>query len=412
MLSSFRAAGGPASSFAFALASTPDHHMPTTSNPPDLFAAYQSATDASLLTPANPAEIAAILRIANQHGIPIHPSGGPLHPTGVTLSTQRLNTVREHTWQDLVCTVDAGCTWAAMQTVLAQHGQFVALDPLSPTSSTVGAIVATNDSGALRHRYGSLRDLIIGMTIVLADGTIARSGGKVVKNVAGYDLHKLMTGARSTLGVIADVTFRLHATPKHTCTLTAAADRAEPLGNLLLAIINSHLSTEALQLRSTPEAFHLDIQLAALPSVIQEQIVSLNKLAAPEGLHFSGAPADLWLTREKLSAHSSDFLLKATMLPTQIPAAARLVQAMQGSSVTQAVGVMTAAVPADAAAALVQLRFTLESQGGSLTLQQQPSGSTIDPWGKLPDTLPLMRAIKQRFDPNGILNPNQFLGGI
>ena len=386
--------------------------MPTTPNPPDLFSAYQSATNPSLLTPANPSEIAAILRIASQHGISIHPSGGTPHPTNITLSTQRLNTVREHTWQDLVCTVDAGCTWTAMQSVLAQHGQFVALDPLSPASSTVGGIVANNDSGSLRHRYGSLRDLIIGMTIVLADGTIARSGGKVVKNVAGYDLHKLMTGARGTLGVIAEVTFRLHAIPKHTCTLTASSDRAEPLGNLLLAIINSHLSTEALQLRSTPEAFHLDIQLAALPSVIQEQIIALNKLAALEGLQFTEAPTDLWLTREQLSAPSPGFLLKATMLPTQIPAAAHAIRAMQGSSVTQAAGVMTASVPATATAALLQLRSTLESQGGSLTLQQQPSGSAIEPWGKLPDTLPLMRAIKHRFDPNGILNPNQFLGGI
>ena len=101
----------------------------------------------------------------------------------------------------MTCTVEAGCTWAAMQAALARHGQMVALDPLWPEKATVGGVVATNDSGCFRLKYGGLRDLIIGMTIVLADGTIAKTGGKVVKNVAGYDLHKLMTGAFGTLGV-------------------------------------------------------------------------------------------------------------------------------------------------------------------------------------------------------------------
>ena len=138
--------------------------------------------------------------------------GYPVAPA-LVLEMQRLNVLREHTWQDMTCTVEAGCTWAALQSGLAEHGQYVALDPLWPEQATVGGIVATNDSGALRLKYGGLRDLIIGMTIVLADGTIARTGGKVVKNVAGYDLHKLMIGAFGTLGVITSVNFRLHPLP-------------------------------------------------------------------------------------------------------------------------------------------------------------------------------------------------------
>ena len=106
-----------------------------------------------------------------------------------------MNALRDHAWQDMTCTVEAGCPWAAMQVGTRRHGQMVALDPLWPDRATVGGIVACNDSGALRLKFGGLRDLIIGMTIVLADGTIAKSGGKVVKNVAGYDLHKLMTGS-------------------------------------------------------------------------------------------------------------------------------------------------------------------------------------------------------------------------
>ena len=108
----------------------------------------------------------------------------------------------EHAWADLTVTVEAGCTIAELQRTLAQHGQRLAMDPLWPERATIGGILATNDSGALRLGYGSLRDLIIGITLALADGTVASSGGKVVKNVAGYDLPKLATGSLGTLGVI------------------------------------------------------------------------------------------------------------------------------------------------------------------------------------------------------------------
>src|SRR5581483_2200314 len=128
----------------------------------------------------------------------------------ILLSLERMHRLREHTWEDMTCSVEAGCTWAAMQAELRRHGQMVALDPLCPERATIGGIIATNDSGGLRLKYGGLRDLIIGMTVVLADGTVAKTGGKVVKNVAGYDLHKLMTGSFGTLSVIAEVNFRLH----------------------------------------------------------------------------------------------------------------------------------------------------------------------------------------------------------
>src|SRR6201999_1394576 len=165
---------------------------------------------------------------------------------------------REHTWQDMTCSVEAGCTWASLQSALAQHGQFVALDPLWPERATVGGIVATNDSGSLRLKYGPLRDLIIGMTVVLADGTIAKTGGKVVKNVAGYDLHKLMTGAFGTLGVIAEVTFRVHALPTNVEYFSLVSLKPEPLANLLLQLIASQFSLHTLQLRIDADSFQLD----------------------------------------------------------------------------------------------------------------------------------------------------------
>jgi len=132
--------------------------------------------------PADAAQIAPILRFANANGLCGYGSGsgtklgwGNPVAADIQLSMGRMNTLREHAWQDMTCTVEAGSTWAAMQAELARHGQMVALDPLWPERATVGGIVAVNDSGALRLKYGGLRDLIIGMTLVLADGTIART---------------------------------------------------------------------------------------------------------------------------------------------------------------------------------------------------------------------------------------------
>jgi glycolate oxidase FAD binding subunit len=372
-----------------------------------------------LVAPANTEQIAAILRCANKNNITIAPYGGgtkqswgnPIQPA-LMLHTSRLNTVREHTWQDMTCTVEAGCTWSSMQSVLAKHTQFVALDPLWPDRATIGGIAATNDSGSLRLRYGSLRDLIIGMTVVLADGTIARSGGKVVKNVAGYDLHKLMTGAFGTLGIITEITFRLHSIPKHVQTFAISSPDAEPLGQLLLKILDSHLSTQSLQLRSTATSFNLDVRLATLPEVIHTQASSLSALA--QSLHLSVADGDpnVWIARQQLFDQTASFVIKATMLPSDIPRVAATIRDLGGTSITQATGIMTASIPASASSQLTSLREQLEAIHGSLTILHSPADTTPIASSSPTDTLPLMRELKHRFDPTRILNPGRFLGGI
>jgi glycolate oxidase FAD binding subunit len=371
------------------------------------------------IAPANTEQIAAVLRYANRNSIAVAPWGGgtkqswgnPIHPS-LILHTHRLDTVREHTWQDMTCIVQAGCVWSSMQSSLAKHGQFVALDPLWPNRATIGGIAATNDSGNLRLRYGSLRDLIIGMTIVLADGTIARSGGKVVKNVAGYDLHKLMTGAFGTLGVITEITFRLHSIPRHVQSFTISSRDVEPLGQLLMNILDSHLSTQSLQLRSSLSGFNLDVRLATLPEVIRDQASSLSKLAQSVQLEVSDAESDVWNARQEYFDQAEYFVVKATMLPSDISPIAATIRILGGNSITQATGIMTASIPAAASGQLEHLRKNLEAIGGSLTVLQHPAhavpvASTIPS-----DTLPLMRELKQRFDPNRILNPGRFVGGI
>src|SRR5271156_2142576 len=235
------------------------------------------------VAPADNGEVAAVLRFAQENHLAVVPYGGgtkqgwgnPVEPA-LLLEMHRLNMLREHTWQDMTCTVEAGLPWTGLQSGLAQHGQFVALDPLWPDRATVGGIVATNDSGVLRLRYGGLRDLIIGMTIVLADGTVAKTGGKVVKNVAGYDLHKLMIGAFGTLGVITSVNFRLHSIPQCTQSFTVSAATAEPLGKLMLALLHGQLCTLAIQLRDDTAGFALDVQLASLAEVLRTQADALG----------------------------------------------------------------------------------------------------------------------------------------
>ena len=371
------------------------------------------------VAPASTEEIAAVLRYASRNGITVGPYGGgtkqswgnPIHPS-LILHTHRLDTVREHTWQDMTCTVQAGCTWSSLQQSLAKHSQFVALDPLRPDRATIGGIAATNDSGSLRLKYGSLRDLIIGMTIVLADGTIARSGGKVVKNVAGYDLHKLMTGAFGTLGVITEITFRLHSIPRHAQSFTIASADVEPLGQLLMKILDSHLSTQSLQLRSSLSGFALDVRLATLPEVIRDQASSLSKLALSVQLEASDADSNVWNARQEHFDQAECFVVKATMLPSDISPIAATIRTLGGTSVTQATGIMTASIPAAASSQLEHLRVKLEATGGSLTVLHHPAHA-IPVASTVPsDTLPLMRELKHRFDPNRILNPGRFVGGI
>jgi len=159
-----------------------------------------------IVEPQSGEEAAEILRCANEDGAAVIPRGGgtksdwgnPPARTDVMLSTARLNRVIEHAWADLTVTVEAGCTIAELQRTLARHGQRLAVDPLWPEKATVGGVLSANDSGVLRLRYGGLRDLVIGVKLALTDGTVAQSGGKVVKNVAGYDLSKLVTGAFGT----------------------------------------------------------------------------------------------------------------------------------------------------------------------------------------------------------------------
>ena len=354
---------------------------------------------ATVVEPADENETAAILRSANETGQAVIPAGGgtkldwgnPPRKADILLSMRRMNRVIEHAWADLTVTVEAGCTIAALQRTLAEHGQRLAVDPLWPERATVGGILATNDSGALRLAFGALRDLIIGVTLALADGTIAMSGGKVVKNVAGYDLPKLVTGSLGTLGVITRAVFRLHPLPRNARTLTIAAKDAQDMQRVILAILDARLAVTAVQARPGNE---VDILLEGTTDGIAAQEAVIEEM----GTVREGSPA-VWKAREGLWGEAP--IVKFTMLPSGIAAAAEPFSRF----VIQATGIGYAQFRGD----LRGLREATERAGGSLVVLGK---SDVDAWGNTGDTLPLMRAVKAQFDPKNTLNPGRYAGGI
>jgi glycolate oxidase FAD binding subunit len=381
--------------------------------------------DLRVVEPATEQEVSETLRCADREGVAVIPRGGgtkldwgnpprlasfaPAARGGLILSTAALDRIVEHAWADLTVTVETGCRFADLRRTLATHGQRLALDPLWPETATIGGILSTNDSGVWRLAYGGLRDLILGITLVLADGTLARSGGKVVKNVAGYDLPKLATGAFGTLGVITQATFRLHPLPRNIRTLTLAPADLDQAQALLLRIQDTSLAHTALQLRAEAGKLpELDILLEGTPAGIAAQSERIAALAGAAPIAESSDT--VWRARQQIA--DRDAVAKCSALPTLIGDVLRAIERISGGSwqaVFQATGLGWIFIDAR----LESLRAEIESRGGTLVvLRQPPGGAPIDAWGDPGDTLPLMRAIKQQFDPKGTLNPGRFVGGI
>jgi len=385
-----------------------------------------------VLQPANEQEIAKVLKLANAAGLAVIPRGGGTKlgwsdlPTraDLILSTARMNRVLEHPWADLTVSVEAVCTIAKLQETVAKHGQRLALDPLWPERATVGGVLSTNDSGAVRLRFGSLRDLVIGVTVALADGTLASSGGKVVKNVAGYDLPKLLTGAFGTLGVITRAIFRLHPAPKATRTISCVMADAAEAQRLVLAIQNSNLAHSALQVCCGAEMRpRVDVLLEGIEAGVSAQSVQL-KMLANEATQSSGMN-DVWNSRQELfsaiAAGDTFAVAKFVTLPADIGETVEMVArfagpALRWSLVVQATGIgwlRMSGLPAELATAVRGMREQLEGKGGSLVLARRPAEMLpAGAWGTPGDAIGLMKAVKHQFDPQNILNPGCFVGGI
>jgi glycolate oxidase FAD binding subunit len=387
-----------------------------------------------VLEPASEQQLAAVLRLANEAGLAVVPRGGgtklswgnPPSRVDAILSTARLDKIIEHPWADLTVSVEAGCTIQELQSALAQHGQRLALDPLWPQQATIGGVLSTNDSGSLRLRFGALRDLIIGVTLALPDGTLASSGGKVVKNVAGYDLPKLATGALGTLAVITRAVFRLHPRPRNSKSLSISAGNLEEMQRFILAVQDSKLAHTALQARIAQDAEPVvDILLEGTEAGIAAQEAQLRELA--RHAQATEAPSAVWAASQELwnfssAAAATAAVAKFTTLPASIARAIETLQRAAGSRKThwkvamQATGIgwlRLESTPENLHASLADLRFELERDRGSLSVFRHPADmSHLDAWGQPGDAFTLMRAVKNQFDPKNTLNPGRFLAGI
>ena len=381
--------------------------------------------------PKDEKQLAAALALANEAGIAVVPRGGgtkldwgnPPKGAQLIISTARMNRIVEHAWADLTATVEAGCTLRSLQQTLAQHGQRLAFDGLWPERATIGGVLSTNDSGSLRLRFGTLRDLIIGVTIALPDGTLASSGGKVVKNVAGYDLPKLVTGAFGTLGVITRAVFRLHPVPRATKSFSFTAEDSPAMQQQILAIQDSQLAHTALQICcAAGEPPAADVLFEATDAGLAAQEAQLRKLLAPTRVEHSSE--DVWNARQNLfdSPINTTLLAKISLLPTNISKTLDSLKKIGDSRnvtwrlVLQATGIGSLrmeAAPPQLSAAVEQLRGELQSRGGAFVVLRRPAEmDSIDAWGDAGDAVPLMRAVKRQLDPKNSLNPGRFVGGI
>jgi len=384
-----------------------------------------------VVEPASEQELAAVLSCANDAEIAVIPRGSatkltwgnPPKRAGLILSTARLNRILEHAWADLTVTVEAGCTLQALQEKLAQHGQRLALDGLWPEHATIGGALSTNDSGALRLRFGALRDLIIGVTIALPDGTLASSGGKVVKNVAGYDLPKLTTGALGTLGVIARAIFRLHPLPSGRRTISFSATSVDEMQRQILAIQDAKLAHTALQIRGDSEGrLAADILFEGTEAGLAAEESQLLTLVGGSALRQSaefvwGARQNLW-PPPPVNAVVAKLCVLPSAIATTIHSVKRIADPrnLHFQYVVQATGIGTLRVEGDAKAckpAIEQIRAELERSRSSLVVLHQPVGlEPLEAWGSAGDAISLMRAVKYQLDPKNILNPGRFVGGI
>jgi glycolate oxidase FAD binding subunit len=328
-----------------------------------------------------------------------------------------LDRVLEHAAHDMVVRAEAGVRFADLQKQLAAAGQRVALESAYP-DATVGGIVATGSAGPSRYLYGTPRDLLIGVTVVLSDGTVARSGGKVVKNVAGYDLGKLYTGSFGTLGAITAVTFRLHPLPAARQFVSAAFDRPAELAGAVSRLKRSQLVPTAIEVERTGSCWTLTVLVEGVAAGVERRAGNAARLIGGE----PAAEPPGWATLPKPPGGS---LVKLVAEPAAVAECLTWLDretggvdaaySLRGSAAVNVLyaGVSAAAEPGALRAALAAVRERLAGRDASLVLLSAPDAvrAGFDSWGPVKG-LELMRRVKREFDPAGTLAPGRFVGGI
>ena len=382
-----------------------------------------------VLAPTDAATLGTMLRWANAERLAVAVRGGGTKLTwgdmpsraDVVLSTERLIEPVDHTAGDLVATVPAGATLDAVNDVLRRQHQWLPLDPPMSRAATMGGVIATNDSGPRRHRHGAPRDLILGVEIVLTDGRTVKAGGRVVKNVAGYDLSKLLCGSLGCLAVITKATFKLAPVAPVSRTLVATVGDVRRLGTLALSVAGAPLGPSTIEIQSPPH--RLLVRFETAPRAADEQTAAAHRLCTGQGATteiLSGqAEGDEWHAHERRAWNAPATMVKLAILPTDVAEMLARVErlAMDGGVDHHvvgraALGVVFARLDGDPdrqAAIVEDLRRDAVGRGGSAVLLSAPPQlmAQLGSWGPMTDAASIMRAVKARFDPHNTLNPGR-----
>ena len=380
-------------------------------------------------------ELAALIACARQNRWRVLPCGsgskldwgGLVEGVNIAVSTARLNRLVEHAVGDLTVTAAAGMKFADLQAVLGAVGQFLPIDPAYPQQATLGGIIATADTGSLRHRYRGVRDLLLGMTFVRSDGKIAVAGGRVVKNVAGYDLMKLFTGSYGTLGIISQVTFRVYPLPESSGTVILTGE-AGALAQAAQILLSSALTPTAVDLLSPDlvtklglgKGTGLIIRFQSIADSVQQQSARLLEVGEKLGLQgtkcsendehqlWQRLPETMWNCNTKSAIFCKIGIRpsEAVKAINELPIQDALIHAGSGLGVLR--------FETATAETLLQVRQKCEAKGGFLTVLVAPTDikQELDVWGYTGSAIDLMRRIKQQFDPENILSPHRFISGI
>jgi glycolate oxidase FAD binding subunit len=386
------------------------------------------AADIPVVFPENAAQLSQVVsECARQkwrmvpcgHGSKINWGGLP-EKIDLLISTARLNRLIDHASGDLTVTAEAGMGFQDLQIILGQQGQFLALDPAYPEQATLGGLLATNDAGSLRHRYGSLRDLCLGVTFVRCDGEIVKAGGRVVKNVAGYDLMKLLTGSFGTLGIVTEMTFRLYPVPKASRTILIVGGTALALFHTLRT---SALTPSAVDLLSASMVRQLGygnepalaVRFWNIPESVEAQSQELIAMAGTtKTVQLSGKTEIQFQGQLRgyfWSSQKSGIVAKVGILPNELSNLLPELEALGATGWFHSSGVGLVRWEDTAVATIAQLRKFVETRQGFLTLVEAPAAlkAQLDVWGYSGNALKLMKTLQRQFDPQTLLSPGRFL---
>jgi len=392
-----------------------------------------------VVRPGSAAEAAVAMRIAREHDLAVvarglgrHMNiGDPPRRVDVVLSTDRLDRVVAHEPADMTVRVQAGCSLAELAAVLFEAGQWLPLDPPCAPETTVGGLLATNLSGPLRASQGTARDLLIGIRTIAPDGSMVSGGGRVVKNVAGYDLPKMHIGALGTLGLIVEATFKVRPRPREEHAVSFRCTNAERAAAIALEMRDACEPFWLQVVRASPSAQEWAIIAGAggRPEEVEAALESHRRVAHHH--HLAEHPVDGAATlRHEISdaaAPRDEVVVRVTTLPTRVgarltwlrsEAEERGVPLRMQADVTSGVIRATLAKTTDLAGLVGKLRPPIERDGGALVVERAAAAqkkeltSVGGVWGDPGPALPLMRGLKRAFDSDGRFSPGRFVGEL